>query len=31
MQSQFSKKFNHDSIAKAYDENIKNEENPIRN
>lgn len=30
MQSQFSKKFNHDPIAKTYDENIKNEDNPIR-
>jgi hypothetical protein len=30
MQSQFSKKFNHDPIAKEYDEHIKNEDNPIR-
>ncbi len=30
MQSQFSKKFNHDPIAKDYDDNVKNENNPIR-
>ena len=30
MQSQFWKKFNHDPIANDYDENIKNEDNPVR-
>ena len=30
MQSKFSKKFNHNPLANDYDENIKNENNPIR-
>ena len=30
MKSQFSEKFNHDPIAVGYDENVTNENNPIR-
>lgn len=30
MKSQYSKKFNHDSISEGYDEDVKNENNPIR-
>lgn len=30
MQSEFSKKFNHDPIAQWYDKNVQNENNPIR-
>ena len=31
MKSEFAQKFNHDPIAKDYDENVQNEDNPIRN
>jgi len=30
MQSKHSQKFNHDPIATGYDENVENEDNPIR-
>lgn len=31
MKSEFAQKFNHDSIANDYDDNVQNENNPIRN
>jgi len=30
MKSKFAQKFNHDPIANNYDDNIQNEDNPIR-